>query len=1020
MRTKILTIAIAAATTFLGVSNAMAQTPAGAVNASGQTTFTDADLARVQAIVSKNVPQNMGIGAVKARSLAMSGDTVVVDMSENFSDLPFTQASISAMKADVRQSLGSQYRDNPVKLTIAGTDVDEYFIDFDSSYKRKHEPFVTPVDKDRHYSKALDGNIVALWPSHGLYFENSLNRWEWQRGRLLQTVEDMYTHSYVIPFLMPMLENAGAYVWDARERDTHKVAVVADNDGGLAIGSYSEQNGKMAWSKGDGAGFAYLHDQYRDFENPFTQGTYRQVATTKDKKKLSTARWDVTMPEAGNYAIYVSYKSLPNSAHDARYTVNSQAGSEEFVVDQTMAGGVWVYLGTFQLQKGLNKNVVTLSNLSKSEDQVVTADAIKVGGGTNMVARRVALPTPENKALAAAQESEKKLGKEGIDYDYVSSTDYPLFEVGSRYYLQWAGFPDSVYSPTHGINDYTDDYRCRGLWVNHLAGGSSSLPTQPGLKVPVDVSFCLHTDAGVTKNDDIIGTLIIYCTRKNGKNFGKYEDGTPRELSRKFANLVTSQVVNDIRAKYEPNWTRRGMRDASYYEARVPEVPALLMELLSHQNLADMKYGLDPNFRFDVSRAIYKGILKFIAQRDHRPYVVQPLPVNSFAIDRVSDGCYILNWKPTPDSLSENADAKKYIVLERVADGGFKQIAVTKDTKYVTYVTDNLVHSYKIVAMNDGGRSFPSEVLSVGVAKNSKGTVAVVNDFTRLSAPDWIDGDKHAGFLDEVDHGVDYVQQINYVGKQIEFDRSLDWKDDDDTGFGDSRSDHETEPVAGNTFDYTGIHGQALMDAGYSFISMSADAFTAGKAANQGYTAVDIILGKQKTTKNGRGAFPDRYKIFTPAMMQAITSFTTAGGNVLMSGAYVGSDIWKNASATQAEQAFAQNVLGYKLRATRACTTGKVETVPTSYKALSGKRTATFTQQLNSKTYAVESPDAIMPAGNGSETYMRYAENRKPAAVASDHGTYRTVVMGFPLETVTDASARGAIVGDVMNFFQKQ
>lgn len=991
---------------------------AGSVQA--QTVLGDADVARVQAVVSKNVPLNMGIGTVRASSVVMSGDTVTVDLSENFSDIPFTESSISKMKDDVKTALGPQGEGRKVKLTVAGVDVDDYFIDFDSSYKRKHAPFVTPVDKDRHYSKALDGNIVAMWPSHGLYFENKLNRWEWQRGRLMQTVEDMYTHSYVIPFLMPMLENAGAYVWDARERDTHKVAVVVDNDGGKASSAYGEQNGKCSWTKGNGTGFAYVRDQYVDSQNPFAEGTYRQVATTKDKKKLSLAHWDVDMPEAGDYAVYVSYKTVPGSSTDARYTVNSLAGPEEFVVDQTMAGGVWVYLGTFQLKKGLNKNVVTLSNFSKEENRVVTADAIKVGGGTNMVARRVALPTDENKQLAAQQENEKSLGKPGIDYKYVSSSNYPLFEVGSRYYLQWAGFPDSVYSPTRGINDYTDDYRCRGMWVNYLAGGSAVLPARKGLNVPVDVSFCLHTDAGTTPGDDIIGTLIIYCTKQNGKQFSNYVDGTPRELSRKFANIVTSQVVNDIRAKYEPNWTRRGMRDASYFEARVPEVPALLMELLSHQNFADMKYGLDPNFRFDVSRAIYKGILKFIAQRDHRDYVVQPLPVNSFAIDRVSDDCYILNWKPTPDSLSENADPKKYVVYERVADGGFKQLAVTKDTKYVTYVKDNLVHSYKVVAMNDGGRSFPSEVLSLGVAKGSKGNVAVVNGFTRLSAPDWFDGDKMAGFLDEKDHGVDYVRQINYVGKQYEFDRSLEWKDDDDTGFGDSRSDHETEPVAGNTFDYTAIHGQSLLNAGYSFVSMSAQAFAAGKVNNEDFKTVDIILGKQKETPNGRGAYPDRYKIFTPELMQAIKRFTSAGGNVLMSGSYVGSDVWNNAKAGDAEKTFASSVLGYKLRASRACDKGQVMTVPTSFGALVDGRQATFVQQLNSKMYAVESPDALMPADDRGQTYMRYGENNKPAAVAVDCGTYRTVVMGFPLETVVEPGLRDAIVGDVMRFLNKQ
>jgi len=37
----------------------------------------------------------------------------------------------------------------------------------------------------------------------------------------------------------------------------------------------------------------------------------------------------------------------------------------------------------------------------------------------------------------------------------------------------------------------------------------------------------------------------------------------------------------------------------------------MLLELLSHQNLADMKYGIDPRFKFLVSRAIYKGMLRY-------------------------------------------------------------------------------------------------------------------------------------------------------------------------------------------------------------------------------------------------------------------------------------------------------------------------------------------------------------------------------------------------------------------------
>ena len=63
------------------------------------------------------------------------------------------------------------------------------------------------------------------------------------------------------------------------------------------------------------------------------------------------------------------------------------------------------------------------------------------------------------------------------------------------------------------------------------------------------------------------------------------------------------------------------MWNQSYIEARVAEVPTMLLELLSHQNFADMYYGLDPKFRFVVSRAIYKGMLRHVAAQNRQEAV---------------------------------------------------------------------------------------------------------------------------------------------------------------------------------------------------------------------------------------------------------------------------------------------------------------------------------------------------------------------------------------------------------------
>ncbi|MEZ5071605.1 MAG: hypothetical protein R2751_11715 [Bacteroidales bacterium] len=80
-------------------------------------------------------------------------------------------------------------------------------------WKRKEAPLVRNLDAPQREEAVLAQNNIALWHSHGWYYEASLDRWEWQRARLFQTVEDLYPLSYVLQMLVPMLENAGAEVF---------------------------------------------------------------------------------------------------------------------------------------------------------------------------------------------------------------------------------------------------------------------------------------------------------------------------------------------------------------------------------------------------------------------------------------------------------------------------------------------------------------------------------------------------------------------------------------------------------------------------------------------------------------------------------------------------------------------------------------------------------------------------------------------------------------------------------------
>ncbi|MEG2820574.1 MAG: xanthan lyase, partial [Muribaculaceae bacterium] len=168
----------------------------------------------LQSVVTSTVPPHMGIGKIKVKDLKINKKSRVIsiNLNENYSYTPINATTIATLKDKIKDALGSEYSKYSINVLIEDRDIND-FISLDKvARQQKKDEFITPLDPSARYSKGLDGNIIAMWQSHGWYFEPKLNRWEWQRARIFQTVEDLYTQSYVMPFLMPMLENAGAYV----------------------------------------------------------------------------------------------------------------------------------------------------------------------------------------------------------------------------------------------------------------------------------------------------------------------------------------------------------------------------------------------------------------------------------------------------------------------------------------------------------------------------------------------------------------------------------------------------------------------------------------------------------------------------------------------------------------------------------------------------------------------------------------------------------------------------------------
>lgn len=926
----------------------------------------------------------------------------------NLSYIRFDSKSVNEIYRNVKSLLPPDLAKFPLQI-ITDTKPIEFFVASDRSTEDYFaNPRVTPIvsnlSKPYLPSRGLYDSHLAIWQSHGLYYSQAAKRWEFQRAMLFQTVEDLFTQSFVLPYLAPMLQNAGAYVFIPRERDIQKSEVIVDNDGSTSQSQYLEENRDDVWTNGADSGFANKQLVYLDGENPFRMGFYRQIPATNNESALSSCEWIPDIPEKGRYAVYISYKSLPNSADGAHYTVFHLGGQTRFSVNQQMGGGTWIFLGFFMFDKGHNNNCkVVLSNYSRNPGKVITADAVKIGGGMGNVARQ-----PLQKPVLAT-DSIQSQAQQSVPVSQAQLSYYPRFVEGARYWLQWAGVPDSVYSRTKGENDYLDDFQSRGYWVNYLAGGSVVLPNQKGLNVPIDLSFALHSDAGAVPGDSIVGTLGICMTQFNNQLF---ENGKTRWTSRDLTEYIMDEVVSDIRSGFEPKWTRRQLWNRSYSEARVPNVPTTLLELLAHQNFADMRYGLDPSFQFSVSRAIYRGMLKFVAQQHQREYVVQPLPVTSFYARFVAADSVRLGWQPVNDPLEPTAKPTKYIVYTREEDGDFDDGRIVMSNTITLKIEKDRIYSYKIAALNDGGESFPSEILSVCRKSGEKGTVLIVNGFDRVAAPDSYDLGENAGFADFVDHGVPYINQYNYVGPQTEFMRNAKFQNNTSPGFGASASNYVGKVIAGNTFDYSFVHGKAFRDAGYSFVSSSRDAVVKGQVNMNKYSIVDIILGKQKQTKIGRGAVPVRYKTFDADFQHKISTYCLRGGNVLVSGSFVGTDLWKNGTPQQSDIDFATKILKYKFVASRAAFSGKVIGVEDKAIAID------FQQQLNDKILAIESPDAIDPADSVAESVFKYAENGLGAGVFFK-GSYKSCVLGFPIESIETDEQRGKLVSSILSLFEK-
>ena len=902
--------------------------------------------------------------------------TVTITLGEEFAQQDITEKLVNKTYKKIKKSLPRQYNKHKLIVMANGMPIEDYIPgrksdnEYDSYWDGidyKGKPWVSNISKPNNISLGLSNRHIALWASHGRYYDQKKGLWKWQRPNLFCTTEDLFTQTIVVPYLIPMLENAGATVFTPRERDWQTKEIIVDNDKGVSgEGSwYGEHTEKEPWTDTGERGFGFRNGILRDGENPFTMGTARMIRTTKKEDK-AIAIWQPNFKEEGRYAVYVSYQTMPKSVDDAHYIVRHKGQETHFIVNQKMGGGTWVYLGTFDFDKGENPfNCVALTNQSKRKG-VVTADAVRFGGGMGNIER-------------------------GGDISHM-----PRCLEAARYYAQWAGAPYSIYGNKTGTDDYAEDINTRSLMTNWLAGGSPYVPAKEGKKVPIELSLAVHSDAGYERDGkSLVGSLAICTTSFND---GRLNSGISRFASQDFIEALRSNVTRDLSKKYK-RWNWRYLWDRNYSETRLPEVPSAIIETLSHQNFPDMKLGQDPNFKFTMARSIYKTILRYVSQMHRRPCIVQPLQPHLFKATLTGDNKVKLSWKAQDDELEPTAVPTSYNIYVAAGTGGFDNGTNVRGTSYTMELEPGVMYRFKVTAVNRGGESFPTSTLSAYYQPGATKTAMVINGFSRLSAPAVRDNIHEQGFDIEEDAGVSYGLTAGWSGKQQCFNKST-MGSTEPNGLGYSGNEMAGNFVMGNTFDYVYTHADAIAATKkYNVVSCTSETVESGIVDLINYDVVDLALGLQKYDANST-VF---YKSIPSMLRNKLSAYVLGHGKLIASGAYIGSDLQHDD-----ERVWLESTL-------KVAYGGAIHTDTIS--GIKGMGTEfDFYRQLNPTHYAATKCDVLMPVSTAF-CPLQYA-NGMSAGVAYKGNDNATFTMAFPFECIIDRNKRLSIMNGILKFLE--
>ena len=141
-------------------------------------------------------------------------------------------------------------------------------------------------------------------------------------------------------------------------------------------------------------------------------------------------------------------------------------------------------------------------------------------------------------------------------------------------------------------------------------------------------------------------------------------------------------------------------------------------------------------------------------------------------------------------------------------------------------------------------------------------------------------------------------------------------------------------------------------------------------------------------------------------MCKTLIQFAQRGGNLLLSGAFVGSDM-----QAETERQFTSQLFKYQYQGS----------IPTdSLCQIQGMNvTGEYYNQPNEDNYWIRQAD-MLQATEGAFSAMLYGGINTSVAVAYEGADYHTISFGFPLECIKDAETRRGIFSASIRFLLGQ